>query len=133
MTGWMGWKRGARDYMVKPFSNQELLARIQTQLRPLGEVNFYYRDITINLATHTVYISGEQVEFKPKEFQLLLVFVQNQNRVYHRDELLNQVWGYQSFPSTRTVDNHVLHLRQKLPCLDIETIRGVGYRLKNEH
>lgn len=66
---------------------------------------------------------------KPKQFQLLLLLVQNQGRVFHRDELLNKVWGYQAFPSTRTVDNHVLQLRQQLPSLNIETVRGVGYRL----
>ena len=125
-----GLAAGARDYMVKPFSNQELLARIQTQLRPVGEVNLRYRDIEVNLATQEATKAGLAVELKPKEFQLLLLFMRNQNRVYHRDELLNQVWGYQSFPSTRTVDNHVLHLRQKLPELAIETIRGVGYRLR---
>ncbi|WP_330924394.1 response regulator transcription factor [Candidatus Sororendozoicomonas aggregata] len=125
-----GLAAGARDYMIKPFSNHELLARIQTQLRPVGEVNLHYGDIVLNLATHDVFVADTHVELKPKEFQLLLLLVQNLNRVYHRDELLNQVWGYQSFPSTRTVDNHVLQLRQKLPDLDIETIRGVGYRLK---
>lgn len=75
-------------------------------------------------------ITKHAVELKPKEFQLLLMLLQNPGRVYHRDELLNLIWGYQYFPTTRTVDNHILHLRQKLPQLDIETLRGVGYRLK---
>ena len=72
------------------------------------------------------------ITLKPKEFQLLVLFVQNQSRVFHRDELLNKIWGYQAFPSTRTVDNHILRLRQKLPTLNIETHRGVGYRLAGE-
>jgi len=125
-----GLMAGAKDYVIKPFSHQELLARIQAQLRPLGEANLNYRDVTINLSRREVSYQGKGITFKPKEFQLLTLLVQNPGRVYHRDELLNKVWGFQAFPSTRTVDNHVLRLRQKIPSLEIETLRGIGYRLK---
>ncbi|MDO6708177.1 response regulator transcription factor [Photobacterium sp. 1_MG-2023] len=121
---------GAKDYVIKPFSHQELLARIQAQLRPLGEVEIRYKDLFVSLSGQRVKYGEVTVPLKPKEFQLLALLIQNQNRVYHRDELLNRVWGFQAFPSTRTVDNHILHLRQKLPSLDIETVRSVGYRLK---
>ncbi|EGQ9890833.1 response regulator transcription factor [Vibrio cholerae] len=125
-----GLKAGAKDYVLKPFSHQELLARIEAQLRPLGSSVLSYADIVVDVANRSVLHNQTPVELKPKEFQLLLMLLQNPGRVYHRDELLNLIWGYQSFPTTRTVDNHILHLRQKLPRLDIETLRGVGYRLK---
>jgi len=127
-----GLMAGAKDYVVKPFSHQELLARIHAQLRPLGESILCYQNLKIDLSKRVVNRDGEELNLKPKEFQLLLLLVQNQGRVFHRDELLNKVWGFQAFPSTRTVDNHILHLRQKLPTLNIETLRGVGYRLIKE-
>lgn len=125
-----GLKSGAKDYVLKPFSHQELLARIDAQLRPLGSSLLSYETIIVNVANRSVMHDHILVDLKPKEFQLLLVLLQNPERVYHRDELLNLVWGYHSFPTTRTVDNHILHLRQKLPTLNIETLRGIGYRLK---
>lgn len=128
-----GLMAGAKDYVVKPFAQTELLARIQAQLRPLGSVKLTYHQISLDLSSHTVTDAGQTVSLKPKEFQLLAQLMQNPERVYHREELLNKVWGFQAFPSTRTVDNHILQLRQKLPALAIETIRGVGYRLRQEH
>ncbi|MFC1235013.1 response regulator transcription factor [Vibrio sp. F74] len=127
-----GLMAGAKDYMTKPFSNEELLARVVTQLRPLGICNLHYSKIKIHMAERQALSEDTLVALKPKEFKLLVLFVQNQGRVFHRDELLNKIWGYQAFPSTRTVDNHVLRLRQKLPLLKIETHRGVGYRLIEE-
>ncbi|MGF1793779.1 response regulator transcription factor [Photobacterium profundum] len=124
-----GLMAGAKDYMVKPFSHQELLARICAQLRPLGESLIRYQQIEIDVSNRALTDDGSAVELKPKEFQLLLMLVQNQGRVFHREELLNKIWGYQAFPTTRTVDNHVLRIRQKLPSIHIETLRGVGYRL----
>ncbi|MCY9824821.1 response regulator transcription factor [Vibrio chagasii] len=124
-----GLMAGAKDYVTKPFSNEELLARVITQLRPLGVSHLNYADIQINLSERIAYLDESPIALKPKEFQLLVLFIQNQGRVFHRDELLNKIWGYQAFPSTRTVDNHILRLRQKLPTLQLETHRGVGYRL----
>ncbi|MEZ8355705.1 response regulator transcription factor [Vibrio splendidus] len=127
-----GLMAGAKDYVTKPFSNEELLARVITQLRPLGVSQLNYANIEVRLSERTAYLDESPITLKPKEFQLLVLFVQNQSRVFHRDELLNKIWGYQAFPSTRTVDNHILRLRQKLPTLKIETHRGVGYRLAGE-
>ncbi|ODQ00467.1 MULTISPECIES: response regulator transcription factor [Salinivibrio] len=124
-----GLMAGAKDYVVKPFAHQELLARIYAQLRPLGESQLLYGSIKVEPGSRAVYWQNEAVTLKPKEFDLLLLLLQNQGRVFHREELLNKIWGYQAFPTTRTVDNHVLRLRQKLPDLAIETHRGVGYRL----
>lgn len=124
-----GLMAGAKDYVTKPFSSEELLARVHTQLRPIGTSLITYADIEVDLSQRLARINQQEVPLKPKEFQLLLLLVQNQGRVFHRDELLNKIWGYEAFPSTRTVDNHVLHLRQKLPSLNIQTHRGVGYRL----
>ncbi|WP_394140396.1 response regulator transcription factor [Vibrio chagasii] len=124
-----GLMAGAKDYVTKPFSNEELLARVITQLRPLGTSHLAYANIKINLSERIAYLEESPIALKPKEFQLLVLFIQNQGRVFHRDELLNKIWGYQAFPSTRTVDNHILRLRQKLPTLHLETHRGVGYRL----
>ncbi|MEZ9300536.1 response regulator transcription factor [Vibrio splendidus] len=124
-----GLMAGAKDYVTKPFYNEELLARIITQLRPLGVSQLNYANIEVRLSERIAYLDESLITLKPKEFQLLVLFVQNQGRVFHRDELLNKIWGYQAFPSTRTVDNHILRLRQKLPTLNIETHRGVGYRL----
>lgn len=122
---------GARDCIVKPFSYMELLARIIAQLRPLGESNIQYEDISINVSARTVRYQGKLIEMTTKEFDLLLLLVQNQDRVFHREEILNKTWGYQAFPTTRTVDTHILRIRKKLPSLNIETLRRIGYRLKN--
>lgn len=125
-----GLQAGANDYVLKPFAHEELLARIQVQLRSVGSSQIRYADLEVDVARRAVMQAGQAVTLKPKEFQLLVLLLQNPDRVYHRDELLNKIWGYQSFPTTRTVDNHILHLRQKLPGLAIETLRGVGYRLR---
>ena len=127
---------GADDYMVKPFGVLELSARIRSLLRRVKREEkkdvLSYEGIVVNKKTREVTSEGHLCELTLKEFELLVYLLENQSRVVTRDELLNQVWGYEYDGETRTLDMHIRTLRQKLgekgsPC--IKTIRGVGYRL----
>ncbi len=127
---------GADDYVVKPFGARELLARIRAVLRRTNaeaENVLTFSDVEVDLERRVVRRRGEEVKFTRAEFNLLAFFLQNPERALTRDVLLNSVWGYESFPNTRTVDAHVVRLRQKLEP-DAETPRhfltlhGVGYR-----
>ncbi|OQS37713.1 response regulator transcription factor [Chromobacterium haemolyticum] len=125
-----GLEAGARDYLSKPFAHAELLARIRAQLRPLGDGSLSLGALSLQPARQSANWQGREVALTRTEFELLALLARMAGRVMSRDELLNQVWGYEHFPSTRTVDTHILQLRQKLPGLAIETVRGVGYRLE---
>jgi DNA-binding response OmpR family regulator len=127
---------GADDYVVKPFGTRELLARIRAVLRRTNpETNpvISFSDVEVDLERHAVRRKGEEIKLTRAEFKLLAFFLQNPDRPLTRDVLLNSVWGYEAFPNTRTVDAHVVRLRQKLEP-DSETPRhfvtmhGVGYR-----
>src|SRR5215469_2039449 len=127
---------GADDYVVKPFGTRELLARIRAVLRRTNpETNplISFSDVEVDLERHCVRRRGEEIKLTRAEFKLLAFFLQNPDRPLTRDVLLNSVWGYEAFPNTRTVDAHVVRLRQKLEP-DSETPRhfvtmhGVGYR-----
>ena len=128
---------GADDYVTKPFSPRELLARVRTALRhttrtaTVSMVSF--DGISVDFKKMEVQRDGKVVILTAQEFKTLQFFVQNADRVVSRDELLNEVWGYQNYPSTRTVDNHILKLRQKLerdPASPVHfrTVHGMGYK-----
>lgn len=127
---------GADDYVVKPFGTRELLARIRAVLRRSSEPGgtlIRFGDVEVNVERRVVTRSQKEVKVTPAEYNLLLFFVQNADRVLSRDLILNSVWGYEFYPNTRTVDAHVVRLRQKFeqdPVVPrhIVTVHGVGYR-----
>ncbi|HTS77015.1 MAG TPA: response regulator transcription factor [Bryobacteraceae bacterium] len=127
---------GADDYVVKPFGSRELLARIRAVLRRMGpesERVLGFADVQVNLERRVVTRNGHEVKFTPAEYNLLTFFLHNADRPLSRDLILNSVWGYESFPNTRTVDAHVVRLRQKLEAdpncpRHFLTLHKVGYR-----
>jgi DNA-binding response OmpR family regulator len=127
---------GADDYIVKPFGARELLARIRAVLRrtsPESRKIAQFGTIAVDFERRIVTRRGEPLKMTPAEYNLLSYFLQNPDRPLTRDMILNSVWGYESFPNTRTVDAHVVRLRQKLES-DVNTprhfltVHGVGYR-----
>ncbi|MGH9839959.1 MAG: response regulator transcription factor [Blastocatellia bacterium] len=135
----VGLKLGADDYLTKPFEMMELLARIEALLRrapaaasPSAET-YQFDSIKVDFRRAEVTRDGEKLEFSAKEFRLLRYFIEHREATLSRDELLNEVWGYDAMPTTRTVDVHVAWLRQKLEPNPkypkyILTIHGMGYK-----
>jgi DNA-binding response OmpR family regulator len=134
----VGLELGADDYVTKPFSIRELLARVKAVLRrsqtlPKDQDRYTFGDVEVHLRSYRVLRGGNSVEFSSKEFELLRHFLCHSGETLSRDRLLEEVWGYDKFPTTRTVDAHIVRLRQKLEPIPDQpqfflTVHGVGYR-----
>lgn len=129
-----GFELGIDDYVTKPFSPKELMARVKAVLKrtssEIGE-KFIYEDLIIDYTAHQVLIDGSDIPLTPKEYDLLCYFVKNKNIALSRENLLNQIWGYDSFGDDRTIDTHIKMLRNSLGKYRdlIVTVRGMGYKL----
>ncbi|HLM23558.1 MAG TPA: response regulator transcription factor, partial [Pyrinomonadaceae bacterium] len=134
----VGLELGADDYVTKPFSVRELMARVKAVLRrvasptPAPEV-YKFSDIEVNIRSNEVRRNGDVVDLSGKEFALLAYFIAHPVETLSRDRLLDAVWGYENYPTTRTVDTHIVHLRQKLEPNPEEprfilTVHGSGYK-----
>lgn len=133
----IGFELGADDYVTKPFSVRELILRVKAILKrgvsestKEDEAEFIFGELKLNLDAHQVFINDSEIAFTALEFRLLKHLIDRKGRVQTRDQLLEEVWGYSSEVTTRTVDTHIKRLREKLGVTGeyIQTIRGVGYR-----
>ncbi len=134
----VGLELGADDYVTKPFSIRELLARVKAVLRrsktaPKEQEKYSFGEVEVNLKSCQVSRSGKELEFSSKEFELLKYFLFHPGEALSRDRLLEDVWGYDRFPTTRTVDAHIVRLRQKVEPKPEEprfilTVHGTGYK-----
>ena len=123
---------GADDYIVKPFEMLELLARVQAVLRRTGKnaSRFVYRDVEVDFSARRAYRAGQEVLLTPQEYSLIEALILNRNLALSREQLLQTAWGYSYAGESRTVDNHIQHLRKKLGLEnEIQTVYKLGYRL----
>ena len=136
----LGLELGADDYIVKPFETKEVIARIKAVLRRSG-INdarrarvVEYEGLSINMETYELRVGGKAIDTPPKEMELIYHLASNPNRVYTRDQLLDEVWGFEYYGDSRTVDVHVKRLREKLDGVsdqwNLKTVWGVGYKFE---
>lgn len=127
----------ADDYITKPFSIKLVLKRVEALLRRTETISntdtIQYKELQISAVQRQVFVSGSEVVLTQSEFDILLLLLRNQGRVFTRDELLNLVWGYEFIGDEKNVNFHIMNLRKKLNVNYIETVRGVGYRIAKEN
>lgn len=137
----LGLELGADDYVTKPFDSKEVVARIKAVLRRMGEGDkadsvkeVRYDKLRINITNYELEVNGERMDTPPKELELVYHLASNPNRVYTRDQLLDEVWGFDYYGDSRTVDVHVKRLREKLEGVSqkwsLKTVWGVGYKFE---
>lgn len=129
-----GLRMGAEDYITKPFDLSELLARVEVALRRIEKEDvslLSVEEVTVDCSRRQVFKRGQPVTLTPKEYELLVFLLQNPNIAFSRESLLNQVWSYDYYGSTRTVDTHILNLRTKLGLGQrLQTVHKLGYRME---
>ncbi len=138
----LGLELGADDYVVKPFDTKEIVARIKAVLRRSASTateeikEVHYDKLSINLTNYELKVGGVQIDTPPKEMELIFHLAKNPNRVFTRDQLLDEVWGYDYYGDSRTVDVHVKRLREKLEGAsdkwELRTVWGVGYKFETK-
>ena len=137
----LGLELGADDYVVKPFDTKEIIARIKAVLRRIGQNNqqndlkeVSYDKLVVNMTRYELKVDGKIIDTPPKELELLYHLASNPNRVYTRDQLLDEVWGFEYYGDSRTIDVHVKRLREKLEGVSdkwsLKTVWGVGYKFE---
>ena len=137
----LGLELGADDYVVKPFDSKEIVARIKALLRRTGKASDVsdskevgYDRLVVNMTKYELKVDGKVVDTPPKELELLYHLASNPNRVYTRDQLLDEVWGFEYYGDSRTVDVHIKRLREKLEGVSdkwtLKTVWGVGYKFE---
>ena len=137
----LGLELGADDYVVKPFDTKEIIARVKAVLRRVGQNSqandvkeVSYDKLTVNMTRYELKVDGRVVDTPPKELELLFHLASNPNRVYTRDQLLDEVWGFEYYGDSRTIDVHVKRLREKLEGVSdkwcLKTVWGVGYKFE---
>ena len=140
----LGLELGADDYIMKPFDSKEMVARVRAVLRRYQAAKVEettttsaklveYPDLTINLTNYSVICDGQIIEMPPKELELLYCLAASPNQVFTREQLLNQIWGYEYLGDTRTVDVHIKRLREKIkdhPGWRLGTVWGIGYKFE---
>ena len=134
----VGLEIGADDYITKPFSTRELLARVKAHLRRTTDTastlsEYEFGDVKVDMTRLKAYKRGKPIDLTSTEFSLLRLLIKRRNEVVTREQILNEVWGYETYPDSRTVDNHILNLRQKLEANPhkpeyILTVHGLGYK-----